>query len=77
MGDGSRVNHKIAEHPIASACPIGPRMHQNQSALVRPFPIYAGEGAAAPPTGKTRQLHYELVPGKAGWLLRLDRTTDF
>lgn len=29
MGDGSRVNHKIAEHPIASACPIGPRMHQN------------------------------------------------
>jgi len=32
MGDGSRLNHKIAEHPIASACPIGPRMHQNQSA---------------------------------------------
>jgi transposase-like protein len=30
MGDGSRVNHKIAEHPIASACPIGPRMHQNR-----------------------------------------------
>ena len=29
MGDGSRLNHKIAEHPIASACPIGPRMHQN------------------------------------------------
>jgi hypothetical protein len=48
-----------------------------ESALVRRFPIYAGEGAAASPTGKTRQLQYKLVPGEAGWLLKLDRTTDF
>jgi len=50
---------------------------QSSKAPVRQLPIYAGEGAAASPTGKTRQLHYELVPGEAGWLLRLDRTTDF
>jgi hypothetical protein len=48
-----------------------------ESALVRRFPIYAGEGVGAAPTGKTRQLHYELVPGEAGWLLKLDRTTEF
>jgi len=24
-----------------------------------------------------RQLQYTLVPGEAGWLLKLDRTTDF
>jgi hypothetical protein len=44
---------------------------------VRRFPIYTGEGVGAAPTGKTRQLQYELVPGEAGWLLKLDRTTDF
>jgi hypothetical protein len=24
-----------------------------------------------------RQLQYKLVPGEAGWLLKLDRKTDF
>jgi len=48
-----------------------------EGSLVRQFPIYAGEGAAASPTGKTRQLQYKLVPGEAGWMLKLDRTTDF
>jgi hypothetical protein len=48
-----------------------------EGSLVRRFPIYAGEGTAAAPTGKTRQLQYKLVPGEAGWLLKLDRTTDF
>jgi hypothetical protein len=48
-----------------------------EGSLVRRFPIYTGEGAAASPTGRTRQLQYKLVPGEAGWLLKLDRTTDF
>jgi hypothetical protein len=48
-----------------------------EGSLVRRFPIYAGEGVGAAPTGKTRQLQYKLVPGEAGWLLKLDRTTDF
>jgi hypothetical protein len=48
-----------------------------EGSLVRRFPIYAGEGTAASPTGKTRQLQYKLVPGEAGWLLKLDRTIDF
>jgi hypothetical protein len=48
-----------------------------EGSLVRRFPIYAGEGSGASPTGKTRQLQYKLVPGEAGWLLKLHRTTDF
>ena len=48
-----------------------------EGSLVRRFPIYAGEGLGAAPTGKARQLQYKLVPGEAGWLLKLDRTTDF
>jgi hypothetical protein len=48
-----------------------------EGSLVRQFPIYVGEGVAASPTGKTRQLQYKLVPGEAGWLLKLDRTTEF
>jgi len=48
-----------------------------EGSLVRRFPIYAGEGVGAAPTGKTRQLQYKLVPGEAGWLLKLDRTTEF
>jgi hypothetical protein len=48
-----------------------------EGSLVRRFPIYAGEGVGAAPTGKTRQLQYKLVPGEAGWILKLDRTTDF
>jgi hypothetical protein len=68
----------IADTPAAAQ---GYRGHDDfavvEGSLVRRFPIYAGEGAAASPTGKTRQLQYKLVPGEAGWLLKLDRTTDF
>ena len=48
-----------------------------RDSLVRRFPLYASAAAGASPTGRTRQLQYKLVPGEAGWLLKLDRTTDF
>ena len=44
---------------------------------MRRFPVYAGEGPGASPTGKARQMQYKLVPGEAGWLLKLDGTTEF
>ena len=68
----------LAETPAAAQ---GYQGHDDFAAvkdsLVRRFPIYASEAAGASPTGKTRQLQYKLVPGEAGWLLKLDRTTDF
>jgi hypothetical protein len=45
-----------------------------EGVLGRRFPIY-GEGGAL--TGKTRQMQYKLTPGEAGWILKLDRTTEF
>jgi len=68
----------MAETPVASQ---GYQGHDDfavvEGSLVRRFPLYAGEGGAASPTGKTRQLQYKLVPGEAGWMLKLDRTTEF
>ena len=67
----------MAETPAAQGYQGHDEFAVVEGSLVRRFPIYAGEGAAASPTGKTRQLQYKLVPGEAGWLLKLDRTTDF
>jgi hypothetical protein len=47
------------------------------NSLVRRFPIYAGSATGASRTGRTRELQYRLVPGEAGWLLKIDRTSDF
>ncbi len=44
--------------------------------LLRSFPIYRKDDSNAAPTGGTRQLHYRLEPGEAGWVLRLDRAVD-
>jgi len=45
-----------------------------EGVLGRRFPIH-GEGGAL--TGKTRQMQYKLTAGEAGWILKLDRTTEF
>jgi hypothetical protein len=44
--------------------------------LVQRFPVYRPGDVNAAPTGGMRQLSYELVPGKAGWVLRLDKVQD-
>ena len=44
-----------------------------ENVLVRRFPVHATGG----PTGKTRQIQYRLEAGEAGWLLKVDRVTDF
>ena len=43
-----------------------------EGVLGRRFPVVGADG-----TMKTRQLQYSLVPGEAGWQLRLDRTSEF
>ena len=48
-----------------------------EQSLARRFPLYAGEGDTAVPTGKTRQLQYKLAAGEAGWQLELVNSTEF
>jgi Periplasmic lysozyme inhibitor of I-type lysozyme len=45
--------------------------------LARRFPVYREGDPNAKPTGGTRQLEYELVPGEAGWILRLERVLEY
>ena len=40
-------------------------------------PLYSGEGDAAVPTGRVRQLQYRLTAGEAGWQLELVGSSEF
>jgi len=42
-----------------------------ENSLGRRFPIYLDGDSNAKPTGGMRQLEYQLVPGEAGWLLKI------
>lgn len=48
-----------------------------EGSLLRRFPIYKTGDSNAKPTGKTRQLQYKLKAGEAGWLLKIDKTTEY
>lgn len=41
------------------------------------FPVYRDTDTNAKPTGGTRQLQYKLVPGEAGWVLKVDRVIEY
>jgi len=43
----------------------------DKNSLVRKFPIYKKEDANCCPKGGTRQIEYKLVPGEAGWILKV------
>jgi hypothetical protein len=47
-----------------------------ENTLVRRFPIYREGDTNAAAGGGTRQLQYQLEPGEAGWILRLDRVAE-
>lgn len=47
------------------------------SFLIRRFPIYLDGDDNANPTGGMRQLQYQLAPGEAGWLLKIDRIVAY
>jgi hypothetical protein len=48
-----------------------------EGSLLRRFPIYKTGDSNAKPTGKIRQLQYKLKAGEAGWLLKIDKTTEY
>ena len=41
------------------------------------FPMYRAGDTNAKPTGGTRQLQYRLVPGEAGWMLKVDQIVEY
>jgi len=45
-------------------------------AVLRSFPVYNEGDSNAEPTGGRRHLRYKLVPGEAGWLLKLDGVSE-
>ena len=68
----------VAENPKLSPGYMG---HDEfavvESTFVQRFPIYRNGDVQAKPTGGTRQLQYKLVPGEAGWILKLDRVVEY
>jgi hypothetical protein len=44
--------------------------------LVQRFPVYRPGDSNASPSGGLRQVHYRLVPGEAGWVLRIDQVEE-
>jgi hypothetical protein len=45
--------------------------------LLHRWPIYRETDTNAKPTGGTRQLQHKLVPGEAGWSLKIDRVVEY
>ena len=68
----------ISDRPMLAAGYLG---HDEfavvENRIAQRFPIYSGSGPDAKPTGKMRQMQYELKPGEAGWTLKLNKTVDF
>ncbi|MGB7949314.1 MAG: PliI family lysozyme inhibitor of I-type lysozyme [Candidatus Binatia bacterium] len=48
-----------------------------ENVFVQRFPIYRDGDTNAKPTGGTRQIQYKLVPGEAGWVLKVDRVVEY
>jgi hypothetical protein len=48
-----------------------------ENVLVQRFPVYRDSDTNAKATGGMRQLQYKLIPGEAGWVLKLDRMVEY
>lgn len=48
-----------------------------ENALAHRFPVYRDGDSNAKPTGGMRQLQYKLFPGEAGWVLKVDKVSDY
>ncbi len=68
----------VTENKLASK---GYRGHDEfavlEGVLSHRFPIYREKDSNAKPTGGWRQLQYKLVPGEAGWILKVDRVVEY
>jgi hypothetical protein len=68
----------VAENPKVSKGYMGhDAFAVVENRLVQRFPVYRPGDTNASPTGGMRQLHYKLVPGEAGWLLKVDKVEEF
>jgi hypothetical protein len=68
----------LAEHKGANAGYNGhDEMAVVEGMFAHRFPIFGKGGDSSSPTGKTRQLQYKLVPGEAGWMLKLDKMVEY
>ena len=68
----------ISEDPVNSKGYMGhDQFRIVENAVVQRFPLYNEGDTNASPSGKTRQLQYKLTPGEAGWIMKLDSTTEF
>ena len=68
----------IADHKDAAKGYMGhDQFAVLEGVLGRRFPIYHTFDSNAEPTGGMRQIQYKLFPGEAGWILRMDRITEF
>lgn len=68
----------VSENPKASKGYMGhDAFAVVENRFVQRFPVYRPGDTNATPTGGMRQLHYKLVPGEAGWVLKLDRIEEF
>lgn len=48
-----------------------------ESVLARRFPVYKPGDTNSKPTGGMRQIAYKLVPGEAGWVLKVKQVDNF
>ena len=68
----------VAENKTASKGYMGhDQFAVVESVLVQRFPVYRDTDTNSKPTGGTRQLQYKLVPGEAGWILKVDKVVDY
>ena len=67
----------VSENPKASKGYMGHDAFEVvENRFVQRFPVYRPGDTNVSPTGGMRQLRYQLVPGEAGWVLKLDKVED-
>jgi hypothetical protein len=68
----------ISEDPVNSKGYMGhDEFRVVENTIVQRFPVYNEGDSNATPGGKTRQLQFKLTPGEAGWLMKLDSSSEF
>jgi hypothetical protein len=67
--------------PLTESASKGYRGHDEfavvENVLARRFPVYRDGDTDTKPTGGMRQLQYKLVPGEAGWILKVDKVVEY
>ena len=68
----------VTEDKVASKGYMGhDEFAVGEGVLLHRFPVYRDTDTNAKPTGGIRQLQYKLVPGEAGWILKVDRVVEY